>query len=164
VKISTTRFGEINVDESKVIRMPGGMLGFENLKRFELFIQSEKIPFRWFQSVDDGSMAFVVINSLAVKQDYEPVISDAEAKALEIESPEDVALLSVVTIRSAPFKVTVNLKAPIVVNAKKMLAKQVVLVDSDYPVQYPIADDSAVCKNKEKRDIGPSLEKIGNPL
>jgi len=157
VKISTTRFGEISIDESKVIQMKGEMLGFENLKRYALFIQGEKIPFWWFQSVEDGSIAFVVINSLAVKQDYKPVISDAEAKILEIRSPDDVVLLSVVTIRSDPFTVTANLKAPIVVNSKKMLAKQIVLVDSDYPVQYPIGDNSSALQGGKKEEIFPSL-------
>ncbi len=157
MKISTTRFGDINIDESKVIRMKGGMLGFEHLKRYELLIQSEKIPFWWLQSVEDGSVAFVVINSLVVKPDYEPVIPDAEVKLLEIGSPEEAVLLSVVTIRSDSFKVTANLMAPIVVNAKKMLAKQVVLVDSDYPVQYPIAGNNAVLEGKAKAEILPSV-------
>lgn len=164
MKISTTRFGDISIDESKVIRMRGGVLGFEHLKRYELFIQGEKIPFWWFQSVEDGSIAFVVINSLAVKQDYKPVISDAEAKILEIGSPDDMVLLSVVTIRSDPFNVTANLKAPIVVNTKKMLAKQIVLVDSDYPVQYPLTDSRSVLQGKEKVEIFPSLQKIGHAL
>lgn len=157
MRISTTRFGDINIEDSRVIRMKGGMLGFEHLKRYALFIQSEKIPFWWFQSVEDGSVAFVVINSLGVKPDYAPVISDAEVKLLEIESPEDAVLFSVVTIRSNPFKVTANLRAPIVTNAKKMLAKQIVLVDSDYPVQYPITEDNAVLQGKEKAGLIPSV-------
>ena len=164
MRISTTRFGEISIDESKVIRMKEGMLGFEHLKRYKLIIQGEKIPFWWFQSVEDGSIAFVVINSLAVKQDYKPVISNAEAKILEIGSPDDVVLLSVVTIRSDPFNVTANLKAPIVVNPKKLLAKQIVLVDSDYSVQYPIGDNSSVLQEKKKEEIFPSLQKIGHAL
>ncbi len=157
MKISTTRFGDIDIDESSVIRMKEGMLGFEHLKRYKLFIQNEKIPFWWFQSVDDGSIAFVVINSLGVKPDYEPVISDAEVKSLEIESPEDTILLSVVTIRSDPLKVTANLRAPIVINTKKMLAKQIILVDSDYPVQYPVTENNAVLEEKEKPEILPSV-------
>jgi len=157
VKISTTRFGDINIDESKVIHMKEGMLGFEHLERYALFIQGEKIPFWWLQSVEDGSIAFVVINSLAVKPDYEPIISDAEVKSLEIESPEDAVLLSVVTIRSDPFKVTANLRAPIVVNSKKMLAKQVVLVDSDYSVRYPVTEDSVFPEGKENPETLPSV-------
>lgn len=153
MKISTARFGDIDIDESRVIRMKEGMLGFEHLKNYVLFIQDEKTPFWWLQSVEDGSVAFVVINSLSVKPDYVPVVSDGEVKLLEITSPEDVVLFSVVTIRSNPFKVTANLRAPIVTNAKKMLAKQIVLVDSDYPVQYPVTENNAVLEGKEKAGL-----------
>ena len=158
MRISTTRFGDISIDESRVIQMREGMLGFEHLGRYVLLIQDKKIPFWWFQSIEDGSVAFVVINSLAVKPDYEPVISDDEVKLLEIASPEDAVLLSVVTIRSDPFKVTANLRAPIVINAKKMLAKQVVLVEPDYPVQHPITENKVFFEEKayEKAEIIPS--------
>ena len=141
MNISTTRFGDMDIDESRVVCMKDGMLGFENLKKYVLLMHGENIPFWWFQSVEDGSVAFVVINSLVVKQDYEAVLSDAEVKSLEIVSPEDTILLSVVTIRSDPFKVTVNLRAPVVVNTKKMLAKPLVLVKQDYSVQYPITEN-----------------------
>ena len=158
MRISTTRFGDISIDESRVIQMREGMLGFEHLGRYVLLTQDKKIPFWWFQSLEDGSIAFVVINSLAVKPDYEPVISDDEVKLLEIASPEDAVLLSVVTIRSDPFKVTANLRAPIVINAKKMLAKQVVLVEPDYPVQHPITENKVFFEEKayEKAEIIPS--------
>jgi flagellar assembly factor FliW len=152
VKISTTRFGDISIDESRVVQMKEGMLGFEHLKRYVLLTQDKETPFLWFQSVDDGSIAFVVIHSFVVKPDYEPVISDDEVKLLEIASPgpEDVVVLSVVTIRSDPFKVTANLRAPIVVNAKKMLAKQVVLVEEDYPVQYSLTENKSVLDGKDR--------------
>jgi len=155
VKISTTRFGDINIDESRVIRMKGGILGFEHLGEYVLLMQDEKTPFWWLQSVEDGSVAFVVINSLVVKPDYEPVISDDEVKLLKIASPEDAVLFSVVTISSDPFTVTANLRAPIVINAKKMLAKQVVLVDPDYSVQHPITESKTVLEEKayEKGEI-----------
>ena len=158
MRISTTRFGDISIDESRIIRMKGGMLGFEHLGRYVLLTQDEKIPFLWLQSIEDGSVAFVVINSLAVKPDYEPVISGDEVKLLEIASPEDAVLFSVVTIRSDPFKVTANLRAPIVVNTKKMLAKQVVLLEPDYPVQHPITENKVFLEEKsyEKAEIIPS--------
>jgi len=157
VKISTTRFGDINIDKSRIILMKGGILGFEHLGKYVLLTQNEKTPFWWFQSVEDGSVAFVIINTFAIDPDYEPVISNAKADLLEIASPEDVVLFSVVTIRSDPFTVTANLRAPIMINAKKMLAGQVVLVDPDYPVQYTITENSAVLEVKEKAEIIPSL-------
>lgn len=148
MRVSATRFGDISIDETKVINMRDGMLGFEHLKRYVLLMHDEKIPFWWLQSIEDGSVAFVVINAFVVKPDYEPVMSDDEVKSLEIASPEDAVLFSVVTICSDPFKVTANLRAPIVINAKKMLAKQVILVESDYSVQYPVAENKVFLEEK----------------
>ena len=151
MKVSTVRFGDINIDESRIIRMAEGMLGFEHLKKYVLLIPDDKNPFWWFQSIEDGAVAFVVISSFAVKPDYTPVISDDNIKLLEIVAPEEPVLLSAVTIRHDPFKVTANLKAPIVVNPARLLAKQVVLVESDYPVQYPVTDRKTISKDKENQ-------------
>lgn len=162
MNISTTRFGDITVDETRIIRMKEGMLGFEHLKRYILITQDSETPFMWLQSVDDGSLAFVVIHSFVVKADYEPVVSDEETQLLEMPAsagPEDVVVLSVVTIRSDPFAVTANLRAPIVVNVKKMLAKQVVLAEGEYPVQYHLtAPHTGLTKNKpEKQTAIPTM-------
>jgi flagellar assembly factor FliW len=158
VKISTTRFGDIDIDESRVIQMKGGILGFEHLKKYLLLMQDEKIPFWWFQSIEDGSVAFVVLNSFIVKPDYAPVISDSEVKLLGIESPDDVVLLSIVTIRSDPVKITANLRAPVVINIKSRLARQVVIQDTKYPVQYPVECPEAGTKEK----LVKGEEKISN--
>jgi flagellar assembly factor FliW len=136
LNIITTRFGEIEVDESKIVDMRAGIIGFEHLKKFMLHIQDEKNPFWWLQSLDEGAIAFVVINPFVVKADYAPVIDDNDTKLLEIESADDVVLLTIVTIRQNPFSVSVNLRAPIVVNAKKKIAKQIILEDPAYPVRY----------------------------
>jgi len=153
VKISTTRFGDISIDESRIVQMREGMLGFEHLKRYVLLTQDKETPFMWFQSVDDGSIAFVVIHSFVVKPDYDPLISDDAVKLLEIASPgsEDVVVLSVVTIRSDPFTVMANLRAPIVVNTEKMLAKQVILLEGNYPVQYSLTENTAVLEAEPRK-------------
>ena len=136
MRISTTRFGEIDADESRIIDMRGGILGFEHLDKYILHRQDEKTPFLWFQSVNDGATAFVIINPQIVKSDYYPEIGDDDMALLEIESVEDVVLMAIATIRANPFKVSANLRAPIVINARKRLAKQIVLEDPDYPVQF----------------------------
>jgi flagellar assembly factor FliW len=137
LNIVTTRFGEIEIDESKIIDMRGGgILGFEHLKKYALHIKDDNNLFWWFQSLDDGAIAFVVINPYSAKADYEPMISDNDVKLLEIEGAEDVVLLAIVTIRQNPFSVSVNLRAPLVINAKKKIAKQIILDDMTYPIQY----------------------------
>ncbi|MDI6616630.1 MAG: flagellar assembly protein FliW, partial [Syntrophaceae bacterium] len=73
-------------------------------------------------------------------------------------APEDIVVLSTVTIRSDPFRVTANLRAPIVINAGKMLAKQVVLMEDEYPVQYPLTVNQTALEKKaaEKGTIAPT--------
>jgi flagellar assembly factor FliW len=157
VNIATTRFGEIQVDDTKVIDMRGGILGFEHLKKFVLHIQDEKNPFWWFQSLDDGTISFVVINPFIAKVDYEPVLDDYDTSLLGIKSAEDVVMLAIVTIRQTPFSASVNLRAPIVINAKKRIAKQVVLEDTAHPIQYflkPAGSDQDISSsgNSERQD------------
>ncbi|MGO9137383.1 MAG: flagellar assembly protein FliW [Syntrophales bacterium] len=136
MNITTSRFGEIDVDESKIIDMRGGILGFEHLKKYILHLQDENNPFWWFQSLEDGKVAFVVINPFITKADYEPVIDDNDTKLLEMENAEHVVMLAIVTILHSPFSVSINLRAPIVINTEKKIAKQVVLEDQTYPVRY----------------------------
>ena len=167
MQISTTRFGNITVDKSRVIQMKGGgILGFEHLKRYVLLTHNEKIPFMWFQSIDDGSIAFVVINSFIIAPEYDLMIDDNDTRFLEIESPEDVILMSIVTIRSDPFKVTANLRAPLVINLKNRFGKQIVLNEPDYPIQYLLPVDSVIAEENlpEKKEKHSAIKNISTAL
>lgn len=139
MKIQTSRFGEIDVDESKIIEMrDGGILGFNKLNRFVMIIHEEGSPFHWFQSLEDGTIAFVTMNPFVIKSDYEPEIDDQTIEMLEVDKAEDIELMVIITVRSEPVKMTANLRAPLVINRQKRLASQVILEDEQYPVQYSI--------------------------
>ncbi len=140
MKIDTTRFGEILVEESNVITMVRPILGFAQLERYILIVPDEKKPLWWLQSVEDGSVAFVVANPLAMKLDYEPEISEDIAMTLQIERPEDAVVLTIVTIRKDPLKVTLNLKAPLMINPVTKRGGQVVLEDPELLVQFDVKD------------------------
>ncbi|MCX5829438.1 MAG: flagellar assembly protein FliW [Deltaproteobacteria bacterium] len=138
MKVQTSRFGEIDVDESKIIEMRGGILGFNRLNRFVMIVHEEGSPFQWFQSLEDGSIAFITMNPFIIKSDYEPEIDDRTIEMLEIDKAEDIDLMVILTVRSEPVKMTANLRAPLVINKRKKLASQVILEDEQYPVQYNI--------------------------
>lgn len=136
MELKTVRFGNIGVDESNIITMKGPILGFEKLNRYVLIDKKEEAAFWWLQSVDDGEVVFVVVNPFLIKLDYKPELQDDDVKLLEIEDQADVLLLGIVTIGSNPLQISVNVRAPIVVNWKKKLGKQIVLEDSSLGVQY----------------------------
>jgi len=143
LKISTSRFGTIDLDESRIIEMKGPILGFDHLRKFALIRHDEKKPFWWLQSAEDGAVAFVVVDPFIAKADYEPVIENDDIRLLGIGGPTDVLMLGIVTIRTQPFTATVNLRAPVVVNSTRRIAKQIVLENDAYLVQYPLADRSS---------------------
>ncbi len=140
MRIATTRFGEIDIRESDLIAMKGSILGFGHLKRFALIVHDQETPLWWLQSADDPAVAFVVINPFIVMPDYKPTLHQEDRDFLEIRKDEDLVLLAIVTVRSQPFRVTVNIRAPILVNAGNRMATQIVLEDPEYPIQYDVLD------------------------
>lgn len=155
MKVNTTRFGEIEVDDTKIIEMRREILGFDGLKIFTIISQENKGPFMWLQSIEDGSLAFVVVNPQIIKPDYEPEINDADAESLKLEKTEDAMLLTIVTIHMNPFSVTANLRAPIVINKSLRIARQIVLEDADYSIRYSISENvgSSEAKSEQNKEL-----------
>ncbi|MBA4397179.1 MAG: flagellar assembly protein FliW [Syntrophus sp. (in: bacteria)] len=157
MRISTSRFGEIEVKESEWIVFKGAILGFESRSRYVLLIQDNSTPLWWLQSVDDPDLAFVVADPCVLKPDYNPVIDEGDLAFLGIKTIEDIALLAIVTVRSHPFRVTANLRAPILINVAQRTANQVILHDPDYPIQFDVISNGSDvemdlregCKNME---------------
>ncbi|MBN1380243.1 MAG: flagellar assembly protein FliW [Deltaproteobacteria bacterium] len=141
MKITTTRFGDIDVKESEFITLHGSILGFEHLREFVLLSGEQNTPFWWLQSVQEPAVAFVVINPQIVKPDYAPAISEDDFEFLDIKKKKDIALLAIMTIRSNPLRITVNLRAPILINARTRKANQIILADSEIPIQYDVLDN-----------------------
>lgn len=139
MEINTTRFGTIEIEEEKIIKMTRGLLGFPDDRRYVLIPHKGGSPFHWLQSVDTPALAFVVASPGRFFSDYVFDISHEIEKELEIEAPEDVDCLVIITIpKENPKKLTANLLGPIVINVKKRLACQVVLDPNVYPVKCPL--------------------------
>ena len=144
MKIETTRFGTIEIDEDKIIKFVRGILGFPKDKRYALLPHKENSPFFWLQSLDSPELAFVVINPALVLSDYSFEVADDIERELGLKFPEDAEVLVIVTIRrsgdnnSKQVEMTANLLGPIVINVERRLACQVVLDPNKYPVKYKI--------------------------
>ena len=141
MRIKTRRFGEIEIDEKKIISMPvRGMLGFPEQRQFVLLEQEETRPFCWYQSVDGPDLAMVVINPYLFKPDYDIDLSPAiQEMAWEETSKENFAIYVVVNFSDdEPPVITANLIGPIVINTKKRESIQMVISDSQYSHQERI--------------------------
>jgi len=139
LEIETIRFGKITILEDKVITFPKGLLGFSQRRRFVLFPHKEGSPFFWLQCVEDGELAFVLMNPKLVVNDYMIDIDDENLKDLECEDGRGLDVLCIVTIpHDDPRKMTVNLLGPIVINVNKMRAVQLVSTNSAFSHRHPV--------------------------
>jgi len=142
--IQTTRFGTITVQDDKIITFPKGILGFSQNKRFILFPHTEGSPFYWLQSMDDGTIAFVVMSPQLVKPDYVLNIEESVLKELSADETKEVEVMCIVTIpHNQPDKMTINLLGPILINVTKRHAVQIIYPDEQYSHRHPILTEKA---------------------
>lgn len=139
MNITTTRFGALDIDESKIITMPEGLLGFEE-KRFILLTPPNLGPFCWFQAVDNPDLAFVVVDTKNCSVDYTLRLTTEESEKLQLRENAEAIFLAVVTMAADPFAITANLQGPIVLNPERMVAKQIVLEGAKYSTKHPFFD------------------------
>lgn len=143
VDVKTSRFGEIHVDAEKVIRMPLGMFGFSDQKRFVIISLREDVPFYWYQSLDDGELAFPIANPFFFKPDYRVDLEDAAQALVLNDRPEvrDFEIYVVITIpHGAPKQATANLRGPIVLHNPTRRAVQLAVIGNGYSHRFPLME------------------------
>lgn len=140
MKAKTRFFGEIEVEDEKVICFEQGLIGFPDLRKFTLIYDEEKGDKRtisWLQSMDEPEVAFPVMDPLAVCPGYNPSVEEEMLKTLGDPKEENLFVLVTVTVPKDIEQIAVNLKAPIVVNVEAKKGSQLI-VEDDYPVKYKI--------------------------
>lgn len=140
MKAKTRLFGEIDIEEAKIITMEGGMIGFPDMKKFTLIFDEEKDgkgKIKWFQSMDDPDVAFPVMDPIFIKEDYNPSVNDELLKPLGNILPENTFVLVTATVPKNIEEMSINLKAPIIINLDTMKGAQII-VEDDLPVKYKI--------------------------
>lgn len=136
MKIATTRFGDLQVNEQDILKFKEGILGFEKLTRFFIVDPGDNTLIMWLQSIDDGSIAFPVIEPRIFNPDYVVKLLPSELNSLSLESLTSAKILSILTIPQDVTQMSANLKAPIVINTKENVARQIVLQDNKLSVRF----------------------------
>lgn len=129
--------GKITYDEDEIINFEKSIPGFNDIKRF-ILKEIEGSSFKLLQSIDDVTVGFVVISPFQVEEDYEINLSEEVIKTLEIKEATDVLLYSLVTLNSKVEKITVNLKAPVVINVNNKKAEQFIIDKAKYKIKHPL--------------------------
>jgi flagellar assembly factor FliW len=146
----TTRFGEVEFDDT-VITFADGIPGFEEFSKYKLFhnIEAGESPFLfWLQSLEDPDLAFHVIDPFAFGFNYEFVLTDEEAKSIDADKTEDLAILLMVSKvkvgdGTPEEKIKAHVTNPLVINlsSRKGFQKQLRNIDYDLTIKCPEKDD-----------------------
>jgi len=126
VTIESTRFGTVEIDDSIVLVMEQGMIGFPDHRRYAILKQREDSVFMWLHSVDDPALAFPIVLPWVFYWDYEVDLSDSDMAAIGVERADQISIYCVVNVGADVRAATINLFSPIVVNNGDRRARQVI--------------------------------------
>lgn len=117
----------------------GGLIGFPEFESYILIQHRPDSPFYWLQAIDNGELAFVVVDPTVFEPSYNVPISKPILESLKAGSRDELSLFAIVTIpQGKPDEMTANLLGPVVLNTDAKLARQLVLDDRNYSHRSPI--------------------------
>lgn len=142
MKLETKHFGEINYEEGSELLFEAGLPGFENIKRYILIENpEEESMFKWLQSIDDPVLAFAIVNPFLIVQDYDFELSDEDADSIGLQNAVDAVVYSILVVPQDLTKVSMNLKAPLIINVQNKRGAQIVLDTDKYTVRHYVLDE-----------------------
>ncbi|MCR4588471.1 MAG: flagellar assembly protein FliW [Lachnospiraceae bacterium] len=141
MEINTRIFGTIGVDEERIIHFADGIIGFPDMKDFTLIHDAEneaQVKIHWLQSIQEPSFAMPVLDPLVVQAEYNPNVEDELIKPIGELNADNLLVLVTLTVPKEIENMSVNLQAPLIINAENRKAVQVIVEDGKYPVKFPI--------------------------
>lgn len=127
----------LRLDQNLTISIPGGLLGFEEVKRYRLVTVPEEKPLMWLEMLDRPNHGFLVISTTQALPGYSPQISQQDLDFLGVRTASEALLLNIVTIRND--EAFTNLKGPIVINGRTLVGKQCVPANVfEFSIEHPI--------------------------
>ncbi|MBX3021068.1 MAG: flagellar assembly protein FliW [Bdellovibrionales bacterium] len=136
--IHTSRFGAVSLTSDDVIHFPEGLLGFNELRRFVLLDDPTDEIFAWLQSCEEPGIAFPLLEPELFTAGYNCQLTKHDLEILQVPNKEGLRYFTIITIPQDPTQMTANLKAPIVINVAKRVARQCVLQDNSLAIREPI--------------------------
>jgi flagellar assembly factor FliW len=143
MQIHTTRFGTVEIEADDIINFPNGMLGLESCRHWVLLADAENDALGWLQSTALADVALAVVSPRRFQAEYQVRVSRSELAPLALKEVKDAKVL--VIVGKSERGITLNLKAPLVINISERVGRQVVS-NGDHPVQFELSVESTPLK------------------
>ncbi len=143
MRVNTRLFGEIEIQDDKIITLDKGIVGFPDLKMFTIIYDNGseagegKTSMMWFQSLDEPQFAMPVVVPGDIVPDYNPTVNDELLEPLGELTEDNLYVLVTLKVPREIEKMTINLKAPIIINTDTLKGGQII-VEDDVEVRFPV--------------------------
>ncbi|MES5265124.1 flagellar assembly protein FliW [Priestia megaterium] len=136
MKISTSYHGDIEIDNQQTLTFNQGIPGFLEETEFVILPLPEVEAFQVLQSIQTKELAFIITDPFQFFLDYDFQLEPQEIEKLQLQQAEDAAVYVLLTMSDSMEKITANLQAPVIINTKQQLAKQVILMNTAYETKH----------------------------
>ena len=138
--VETKFFGEVDLPEEKILTFERGLIGLPDYKKFTILYDCDKeeTNISWLQSVEEPALALPVVRPWLIKEDYNPTVEDELLTSLGELTDENLVILLTMTVPEDIEQMSVNLKAPVVINADTRKGIQIIAENQDYEVKYKV--------------------------
>ncbi|MCC9607665.1 flagellar assembly protein FliW [Blastopirellula sp. JC732] len=133
--IYTARFGKLEIADEDVILFADGLIGFEHLVNWILLSDEKSEDLGWLQSLQQPEVALAVVSPRRFAPEYRVRMEKEESSPLRLTADDEVFVLTIVSKHDD--SLTINLRAPVVINLTKQLGRQIVTTD-EQPLQFEI--------------------------
>ena len=137
--VMTKAKGLVDVSQERLLTIPEGLFGFEDYKNFAL-VDSDYEPFIWLQSTDEPNLAFLIVDPFLICSSYETDIDDDSLAKIGIKNPEDIIIMTIVTVPADGSAITANFQGPLVINKNNRQCMQVILNDNRWSTKVNIIE------------------------
>ncbi|MBX9790784.1 MAG: flagellar assembly protein FliW [Pirellulales bacterium] len=137
--LATSRFGQVEVEVDDLIWFPDGLLGLAECRQWVLLADAQNDALGWLQSTTRPEMALAVVSPRRFVPDYQLRLARSELAPLGLDDVRAAQVLVIVGKNEQG--ITLNLKAPLVINLSERQGRQVIH-SGDQPLQYPLYGDT----------------------
>ena len=139
MEIMSKAKGKIEISDDRLLEIPEGLFGFEEYTKFAL-VDSDYEPFIWLQSTENANLAFLIVDPFLICSTYETDIDDSSLAKIGITKPEDIIIMTIVTVPHDGSAITANFQGPLVINKKNRKCMQVILNDNRWSTKVNIIE------------------------
>ena len=148
--VATTRFGTISAQEQDFLVFEQGLIGLEDCQRWVLLADSQNTTLGWLQSIDRGEIALGIVSPRRFVPGYQLRVDSSDLCDLQLSCLQDAQVIVVVSRQQEGL--SLNLRAPLVINVQNGLGCQVVAKET-HPVRHMLAPNENIPQASELRKI-----------